>query len=181
MKTSGRGLFSKQKKPFFSSGKARFCSRREMLSIAQKYLPNPTASCLPLSEELSSGFQSSTPLSSAYIYNVRARGRRAGGKPATAVPTRFVLEKKSACPAPEYVFGKAQRAFTSTSEMFCERQKNCFWHSKQTKEERGKTSCRGFYFPFSRICSNPCAASKNVWRVARANCRWKWRFTGTLR
>lgn len=64
---------------------------------------------------------------------------------------------------------------------FCERQKNCFWHSKQTKEERGKTSCRGFYFPFSRICSNPCAASKNVWRVARANCRWKWRFTGTLR
>jgi len=44
------------------------------------------------------------------------RGRRAGGKPATAVPARFVLEKKSACPAPEYVFGKAQRAFTSTSE-----------------------------------------------------------------
>ena len=42
---------------------------------------------------------------------------RAGGKPATAVPTRFVLEKKSACLAPEYVFGKAQRAFTSTSEM----------------------------------------------------------------
>lgn len=121
------------------------------------------------------------PLCHLHIYNVRARGRRAGGKPATAVPTRFVLEKKSACPAPEYVFGKAQRAFTSTSEMFCERQKNCFWHSKQTKEERGKTSCRGFYFPFSRICSNPCAASKNVWRVARANCRWKWRFTGTLR
>ena len=121
------------------------------------------------------------PLCHLHIYNVRARGRRAGGKPATAVPTRFLLEKKSVCLAPEYVFGKAQRAFTSTSEMFCERQKNCFLHSKQTKEERGKTSCCGFYFPFSRICSNPCAASKNVWRVARANCRWEWRFTGTLR
>lgn len=121
------------------------------------------------------------PLCHLHIYNVRARGRRAGGKPATAVPTRFLLEKKSVCLAPEYVFGKAQRAFTSTSEMFCERQKNCFWHSKQTKEERGKTYCRGFYFPFSRICSNPCAASKNVWCVARANCRWKWRVTGTLR
>ena len=138
MKTSDRGLFSKQKKPFFSSGKARFYSRKEMQSIAQKYLPNPTASCLSLSEELSSDFQSSTPLSSAYIYNVRAGGRRAGGKPATAVPTRFVLEKKSACLAPEYVFGKAQRAFTSTSEMFCERQKNCFWHSSRLKKKGEK-------------------------------------------
>ena len=41
---------------------------------------------------------------------------RVGGKPATAVPTRFVLGKKSACPAPGYVFGKAQKTFTSTSE-----------------------------------------------------------------
>ena len=63
------------------------------------------------------------PLCHLHIYNVRARGRRqelgrlrAEGKPATAVPTRYLLEKKSACPAPEYVFGKAQRAFTSTSE-----------------------------------------------------------------
>lgn len=31
-----------------------------------------------------------------HIYNVRARGRRAGGKPATAVPTRFVLERRRA-------------------------------------------------------------------------------------
>ena len=78
------------------------------------------------------------PLCHLHIYNVRARGRRAGGKPATAVPTRFLLEKKSACPAPEYVFEKAQRAFTSTSEMFCERQKNCFWHSSRLKKKGEK-------------------------------------------
>ena len=121
------------------------------------------------------------PLCHLHIYNVRARGRRAGGKPATAVPTRFLLEKKSACPAPEYVFGKAQRAFTSASKTVLWKAEELRLAFKKTKEERGKTSCCGFYFPFSRICSNPCAASKNVWRVARANCRWKWRFTGTLR
>lgn len=32
---------------------------------------------------------------------------RVGGKPAVAVSTRILLEKKSARLAPEYVFGKA--------------------------------------------------------------------------
>ena len=159
-----------------------------MQSIAQMYLPNPTASCLPLSEELSSGFLSST-LSVIYIYIMYARegerrelGRlRAGGKPATAVPTRFVLEKKRPARLLDMSSERRRKLLRQHQKQFCERQKSCFLHSKQTKEERGKTSCCGFYFPFSRICSNPRTASKNVWRVARANCRWKWRFTGILR
>ena len=181
MKTSDRGLFSKQKKPFFSSGKARFCSRREMLSIAQKYLPNPTASCLPLSEELSSGFQSSTP-SVICIYIMYARE---GEGLEVSLQRLFLqglfLRRRAPVRLLNMSSERRRELLRQHQKQFCERQKSCFWHSKKTKEERGKTYCCGFYFPFSRICSNPCAASKNVWRVVRANCRWKWRFTGTLR
>ena len=167
MKTSDRGLFSKQKKPFFRCGKARFYSRKEMQSIAQKYLPNPTASCLPLSEELSSGFQSSTPLSSAYIYNVRAGG---GEGLEVSLQRLFLqglfLRRRASVWLLNMSSERRRNLLRQHQKLFYERQKNCFWHSSRLKKKGGKRIAAVFISLFRGYAAilAPHRKTCGVWR-----------------
>ena len=160
-------MFSKQKKPFFSSGKARFCSRREMLSIAQKYLPNPTASCLPLSEELSSGFQSSTPLSSAYIYIMYARE---GEGLEVSLQRLFLqglfLRRRAPARLLNMSSERRRELLRQHQKQFCERLKNCFWHSSRLKKKGEKRLAAVFISLFRGYAAilAPHRKTCGVWR-----------------
>ena len=116
-----------------------------MLSIAQKYLPNPTASCLPLSEELSSGFQSSTPLSSAYIECTREREKyRSWGACGLEVSLQrlflqgLFLRRRAPARLLNMSSERRRELLRQHHKWFCERQKNCFWHSSRLKKKGEK-------------------------------------------